>query len=873
MVIFVLMRWSVFLMFFCCCSWLYGQCPSGDVTLSSQEALDEFVTQYGDCEEINGNFLLVTGLTTDGPGGVGTILSNITNTSGLNKLKIIRGDLTITIEASELRNFTSLEEVEGELSITNSNNLLVIDSFNSLRRAGSIVVANNGILETINGFNTLTSVEGNLEIGSLPKTTTVSGFVNLNQIDGRLNISQNLVLETIPSFNNLITITNDLNINLSPNLQAVDGFQKLISIGNDFNIENVTRIDGFDGLETIGRFFDIRGLRITSIPAFTSLRETGGAFRIYNTSIVRIDGFYELKSTGGANILKDWFIVSDNKELMAVNGFSRLNFVDGNVEVENNTKLSDCSWLCAILNTGEITGRIVIQNNIGDCINAPSVIEICDDDFDDDNIPNSTDLDDDNDGILDVEEGNLFEDTDNDGYPNRIDLDADGDDCFDVIEAGYDDPNGDGILGDLPDEVDIFGKVINEPTGYTTPDDKDMNGTFDFLEKSTLDPGENAIREYCFNEPTFDLLEALAGTPDPGGIWSPALSSGTNVFDPTKDNPGIYTYTHTDSFCGDRTATLDLRIIDDRSAGLDSELLVCDSTGNIDLFSLLKGNPDGGGFWTPELTSGTSIYNPAVDKASVYTYSIQGRFCGLMSAEITIVQSKKPYAGEDVSLVLCEFAPAVNLFELLGDDIDTNGVWSNSAVNGLFDPSIHPSGTYTYTVDNANCGVDTASVSIQVIADAPLRNVWVKVNDFSARNNHVEVYVYSTREYQYSLDGINYQDENVFNNVPGGKQTVYVRGTDGCEYYTEDIYIRTFPAFFTPNGDGNNDFWQLKDFPDETYIIYIYNRYGSLMKKMTQNQFWDGTLNGKPLNSSDYWFKVITEKGEVLQGNFSLLRN
>ena len=141
-------------MFFCCCSWLYSQCPSGDVTLSSQEALDEFVTQYGDCEEINGNFLLVTGLTTDGPGGVGTILSNITNTSGLNKLKIIRGDLTITIEASDLRNFTSLEEVEGELSITNSNNLLVIDSFNSLRRAGSIVVANNGVLETINGFNT-----------------------------------------------------------------------------------------------------------------------------------------------------------------------------------------------------------------------------------------------------------------------------------------------------------------------------------------------------------------------------------------------------------------------------------------------------------------------------------------------------------------------------------------------------------------------------------------------------------------------------------------------------------------------------------------------------------------------------------------------
>jgi gliding motility-associated-like protein len=853
---------------------MYGQCPSGDVTLSSQEAVDEFVSQYGDCEVINGNLLLVTGLTNDGPGGVGgTLLSNITNTSGLNKLQIIRGDLTITIEASDLRNFTSLEEVDGELSITNSNNLLVIDSFNSLRRAGSVVIANNGILESINGFNSLTSLEGNLEIGSLTKTTSVNGFSNLTQIGGRLNISQNLELETIPSFNNLITIANDLNINLSPNLRAVDGFQKLTSIGNDFNIENVTRIDGFYGLETVGRFFDIRGLRITSIPAFASLRETGGAFRIYNTSIVRFDGFYELRSTGSTNFLKDWFIVSDNKELTSVSGFSRLNFVDGNLEVENNTKLSDCSWLCAIMNNGEITGKIVIQNNIGDCINAPSVIEICDDDFDNDGIPNVIDLDDDNDGILDTIEGTPFTDTDNDGYPNTKDLDADGDGCFDVIEAGYEDPNGDGILGDLPDEVDIFGKIINEPTGYTPPDDKDSNGTLDFLEKSTLDPGENTVREYCFNEPTFDLLETLDGTPDSGGIWSPALSSGTNVFDPSKDEPGIYTYTHTNSFCGDRTATLDLRIIDDRSAGLDTELLVCETTGNVDLFTLLKGNPNAGGYWTPELTSGTSIYNPAVDTAPVYKYSIQGRFCGLMSAEITIVQSKKPYAGEDASLVLCEFAPAVNLFDLIGENVDTNGVWSNNLRDGLFDPSIHPSGTYTYTVDNGSCGVDVASVFVQVVADAPLRDVWVKVNDFSARNNNVEVFVYSNREYQYSLDGITYQDENVFNNVPGGKQTVYVRGTDGCEYYTEEIYIRTFPPFFTPNGDGNNDFWQLKDFPDENYTIYIYNRYGSLMKKMNQNQFWDGTLNGKPLNSSDYWFKVITEKGEVLQGNFSLLRN
>ena len=53
------------------------------------------------------------------------------------------------------------------------------------------------------------------------------------------------------------------------------------------------------------------------------------------------------------------------------------------------------------------------------------------------------DLDDDNDGILDTEEGTLTDDFDGDGIPNRLDSDSDGDGCSDVIEAGFTDPDGD----------------------------------------------------------------------------------------------------------------------------------------------------------------------------------------------------------------------------------------------------------------------------------------------------------------------------------------------------------------------------------------------------------------------------------------------
>ncbi|MDB4226378.1 T9SS type A sorting domain-containing protein, partial [Flavobacteriaceae bacterium] len=78
-----------------------------------------------------------------------------------------------------------------------------------------------------------------------------------------------------------------------------------------------------------------------------------------------------------------------------------------------------------------------------------------DGDSDCDGVPDSTDIDDDNDGILDTEEGDL--DTDQDGIPNRLDTDSDNDGCIDTIEAGTTDDgtttdaNNNGLLDQYED--------------------------------------------------------------------------------------------------------------------------------------------------------------------------------------------------------------------------------------------------------------------------------------------------------------------------------------------------------------------------------------------------------------------------------------
>ena len=86
------------------------------------------------------------------------------------------------------------------------------------------------------------------------------------------------------------------------------------------------------------------------------------------------------------------------------------------------------------------------------------------------------DLDDDNDGIIDTDEGAVFntynvsgvsyvglgssQDTDNDGIKNHFDLDADGDGCYDVIEAGFEDPDNDGIIGTTSISFSLAGNPL-----------------------------------------------------------------------------------------------------------------------------------------------------------------------------------------------------------------------------------------------------------------------------------------------------------------------------------------------------------------------------------------------------------------------------
>jgi gliding motility-associated-like protein len=127
----------------------------------------------------------------------------------------------------------------------------------------------------------------------------------------------------------------------------------------------------------------------------------------------------------------------------------------------------------------------------------------------------------------------------------------------------------------------------------------------------------------------------------------------------------------------------------------------------------------------------------------------------------------------------------------------------------------------------------------------------------------------------YQLDDFGFQASNVFTNVTPGLHTITVVDDSLCTNLTASVTIINYPKFFTPNGDGFNDTWNILGV-DGASKIYIFDRYGKLMKQISPlGTGWDGTYNGQPAFSSDYWFLIhYLENGipKTFQSHFSLKR-
>jgi len=113
--------------------------------------------------------------------------------------------------------------------------------------------------------------------------------------------------------------------------------------------------------------------------------------------------------------------------------------------------------------------------------------------------------------------------------------------------------------------------------------------------------------------------------------------------------------------------------------------------------------------------------------------------------------------------------------------------------------------------------------------------------------------------YKYSMDNVNWQDSNVFNNVSRGDHTVFVKDAYDCDPVDVAIVVPNLTNVITPNGDGINDVIDYTALANKQNLIFnIFDRYGNKVFQADRfnNYTWDGTIGGKKVPTGTYWYSV-----------------
>ncbi|MCE2612700.1 T9SS type B sorting domain-containing protein [Flavobacteriaceae bacterium D16] len=167
------------------------------------------------------------------------------------------------------------------------------------------------------------------------------------------------------------------------------------------------------------------------------------------------------------------------------------------------------------------------------------------------------------------------------------------------------------------------------------------------------------------------------------------------------------------------------------------------------------------------------------------------------------------------------------------------------------------------------------SNSFEVIASNKATIESIEIEDFSA-NNKVSVTVTGEGIYEYSIDGFDYQEEAVFENLEPGIYTLHIQDLNGCGITEKEISVLGYPKFFTPNGDGVNDYWQITGIQGETAAdsrVFIYDRYGRVVTQILPSDIgWNGRASARDLPAADYWFSIRLNNGREFKGHFALKR-
>ncbi|WP_175620187.1 T9SS type B sorting domain-containing protein [Chryseobacterium schmidteae] len=141
-----------------------------------------------------------------------------------------------------------------------------------------------------------------------------------------------------------------------------------------------------------------------------------------------------------------------------------------------------------------------------------------------------------------------------------------------------------------------------------------------------------------------------------------------------------------------------------------------------------------------------------------------------------------------------------------------------------------------------------------VIASIDIKNNTITVNASGG-----------TAPYQYSLNGINWQDSNVFTNLPRGESKIFLKDSFDCNPVQIQVTVPNLVNAITPNGDNINDEIDYSALAYKKNLVFVvYNRYGNKIYEADKirNFKWNGTSGGKKIPTGTYWYTITWNEND-----------
>ncbi len=239
---------------------------------------------------------------------------------------------------------------------------------------------------------------------------------------------------------------------------------------------------------------------------------------------------------------------------------------------------------------------------------------------------------------------------------------------------------------------------------------------------------------------------------------------------------------------------------------------------------------------------------------------------------IDLILNPLPEIVLEDSYVICPDNPQINID---GGSFDSWS-WKDAKANEIATSRALENvglGSYSLTVTQTTNGVTCSNTkSFEVFSSGAPEVFTVDTSGFSDRITLV-VNATGIGDFEYSIDGENYQHSNTFEVSPG-EYTVFVRDPFNCRTLDETIYAIGYQKFFSPNGDMVNDTWNIiggEKYPNA--MVTIYDRYGKPLAQFFSTDLgWDGRYKGRPIPADNYWFKYQYDNGKIITGHFALKR-